>query len=53
MANNKIIIFLCHDPTSFVAPGRKSLFASHKIYAFPENVDAQNPQIDKRPGCPK
>ena len=49
-ANNKFVISLCHGPAAFLAIGKNSGFAGYKICAFPDQSDAQTPDIGYMPG---
>lgn len=48
--NDKFIISLCHGPAAFLAVGNNSRFAGYKICAFPDDLDAQTPDIGYMPG---
>jgi molecular chaperone Hsp31 and glyoxalase 3 len=45
IAHDKFIISLCQGPAAFLSVERSDLFAGYKIYAFPDTLDAQTPEI--------
>lgn len=47
---DKFIISLCHGPAAFLAVGDNSSFAGYKICAFPDDLDAQTPDMGYMPG---
>lgn len=49
-ANDKFIISLCHGPAAFLSVGSNPSFAGYKICAFPDDLDAQTPDIGYMPG---
>ncbi|EJG0704197.1 protein deglycase HchA [Vibrio cholerae] len=49
-ANDKFMISLCHGPAAFLSVGNNPNFAGYKICAFPDDLDAQTPDIGYMPG---
>ncbi|MGQ0557489.1 MAG: glyoxalase III HchA [Nitrospiraceae bacterium] len=50
IVNDKFMISLCHGPAAFLAVGHNPRFAGYKICAFPDELDAQTPDIGYMPG---
>ena len=54
-ANDKFVVTLCHGPAALLAVGAgedgvKSLYDGYRIFAFPDGMDAQTPDIGYMPG---
>lgn len=55
-AKDKFVISLCHGPAAFLAVGlgdtkdSRSIYDGYKICAFPDDLDAQTPDIGYMPG---
>lgn len=55
-AKDKFVISLCHGPAAFLAvglgdmKGGRSIYDGYKICAFPDDLDAQTPDIGYMPG---
>lgn len=50
MANDRFVISLCHGPAGFLAVGDSDMYQGYKICAFPDDMDAQTPDIGYMPG---
>ena len=50
MANDRFVISLCHGPAGFLAVGDSDIYQGYKICAFPDDMDAQTPDIGYMPG---
>ncbi|WP_433705938.1 hypothetical protein [Paraburkholderia sacchari] len=55
MRSNKHVITLCHGPAALLAasvdePSGGDLFRGYRIYAFPDAMDKQTPDIGYMPG---
>ena len=50
LENDTFSISLCHGPAAFLAMGSDSPFAGYQICAFPDEMDAQTPNIGYMPG---